>query len=222
MKILKLSANNFKKLSAVEITPDGNVVVISGKNAAGKSSVLDAIEAALRGGRCLPKEPIKTGEHRAKVEAEIGETVPEYKVTRKFLGANSTLKVETIGETKTEVRSPQAFLDKIVGDISFDPLAFMKQTPAEQRNVLMDFLGLNLDEFDNKIASLKAERSGVRKAKETKLHEADSITFTPNLPEEEQGCDALLAELQTIRTHNETCQEVSTSAGIDQPDRRED
>ena len=53
MKILKLTAENFKKLSAVEITPDGNVVVISGKNGAGKSSVLDAIEAALCGVVCV-------------------------------------------------------------------------------------------------------------------------------------------------------------------------
>lgn len=209
MKILKLTANNFKRLSAVEITPDGNVVIISGKNAAGKSSVLDAIEAALCGGRSLPKQSIKIGEHRAEVtvvlgedENELGELEPEYKVTRKFLGASSTLKVETVGETKSEVKSPQAFLDKIVGDISFDPLAFMKKTPAEQRISMMAFLGLNVDEFDSKIASLKAERSEVRKEKERKLHEADSIVFTPNLPEEEQGCDVLLAELKAIQNHN--------------------
>lgn len=214
MKILKLTANNFKKLSVVEITPDGNVVLITGKNEAGKSSVMDSLEAALRGGRCLPKDPIKTGEHRAKIEAELGETIPEYKVTRKFLGANSTLKVETVGENKSEIRSPQAFLDKIVGDISFDPLAFMKQTPAEQRNKIMEFLGLNLDEFDNKIASLKQVRSDTRKEKEKKLHEADSIVFTPGLPAEEQGCEPLLAELQTIRKQNEYNQKRTTEDAL--------
>ena len=210
MKILKLTANNFKKLSAVEITPDGNMVIITGKNAAGKSSVLDAIEAALCGGRSLPKQPIKTGEHRAEVSLDMG----EYKVTRKFLGTGSTLTVETTGETKSKISSPQAFLDKIVGDISFDPLAFMKNTPAEQRNILMNFLGLNLDEFDNKIASLKQERSDVRKEKERKLHEADSITFTPNLPEVEQRSDVLLAELKAIQDHNETCQRVVTKKAV--------
>jgi len=210
MKILKLTANNFKKLSAVEITPDGNMVIITGKNAAGKSSVLDAIEAALCGGRSLPKQPIKTGEHRAEVSLDMG----EYKVTRKFLGTGSTLTVETTGETKSKISSPQAFLDKIVGDISFDPLAFMKNTPAEQRNILMNFLGLSLDEFDNKIASLKAERSDVRKEKERKLHEADSITFTPNLPEVEQGADPLLAELQAVRDYNEVCRKISTENAV--------
>ena len=210
MKILKLTAENFKKLSAVEITPDGNVVIISGKNAAGKSSVLDAIEAALCGGRSLPKQPIKTGEHRAKVVVDMG----EYKVTRKFLGTNSTLKVETTGETKSEIRSPQAFLDNIVGNISFDPLAFLNKQPVEQRNSLMDFLGLNLDEFDNKVATLKAQRSELRKNKERNLHEADSITFTPNLPEVEQSADPLLAELQAIRDYNERCQKIGTENAL--------
>ena len=214
MRIFKLTANNFKKLSAVEITPDGNVVVISGKNGAGKSSVLDALEASLRGGRCLPKDPIKHGEHRAMIVTELGEDeadTPLYKVTRKFLGANTTLKVETIGDTKSEIKSPQGFLDKIVGDLSFDPLAFMKQTPAEQRNQIMAFLNLNLGEFDLRIADLKTERSEVRTEKERKLHEADSIQFTPGLPAEEQGCDTLLAELQTIRNHNND-RATSTSA----------
>lgn len=205
MKIVKLTAENFKKLSAVEITPDGNVIVISGKNAAGKSSVLDAIEAALCGGRNLPKQPIKTGEHRAKVEVDMG----EYKVTRKFLGTNSTLTIETTGETKSKISSPQAFLDKIVGDISFDPLAFMSKTPVEQRNALMEFLGLNLDEYDNKIADLKTQRSEIRKEKERKLHEADSITFTPNLPKEEQSVGILVGELKAIQVHNQKCQEIA-------------
>jgi len=207
MKILKLVAENFKKLSAVEITPDGNVVVISGKNAAGKSSVLDAIEAALCGGRSLPKQPIKTGEIRAKVEVDMG----EYKVTRKFFGANSTLKVESIGEnTVAEVRSPQAFLDKIVGEISFDPLAFLKKQPAEQRNILMEFLGLNLEEFATKIATLKTQRSDVRKEKERKLHEAEGITTTPNLPPQEISSESLLVELNSITIHNEKCQEIAS------------
>ena len=43
MKILELRAENIKKLVAVEIKPDGNIVEITGKNGAGKTSVLDSI-----------------------------------------------------------------------------------------------------------------------------------------------------------------------------------
>lgn len=38
MKILNLTAENIKKLVAVEITPDGNIVQITGKNGQGKTS----------------------------------------------------------------------------------------------------------------------------------------------------------------------------------------
>ena len=38
MHILRLQASNFMRLKAVEITPDGNMVVIGGRNAAGKSA----------------------------------------------------------------------------------------------------------------------------------------------------------------------------------------
>ena len=47
MKIIELRATNIKRLKAVEITPDGTMQVIGGRNAQGKSSVLDAIWLAL-------------------------------------------------------------------------------------------------------------------------------------------------------------------------------
>jgi DNA repair exonuclease SbcCD ATPase subunit len=49
MKIVNLKADNIKKLVAVEISPADNTVIVTGKNGAGKSSVLDAIWWALSG-----------------------------------------------------------------------------------------------------------------------------------------------------------------------------
>lgn len=221
MKILKLTADNFKKLTAVEITPDGNVVLITGKNAAGKSSVLDSMEATLRGGRCLPKQPIKRGEIRAKTETILGdvtpegEAVPEYKVTRKFFGVTSSLIVETLGDLKKEIRSPQAFLNKIVGDISFDPLAFLKESPAEQRSSLMGFLNLNVDEFDAKVVELKIQRTTILAESKRKLAKAESIKVTPNLPEVPQSTGHLLIELNAIAEHNLACTNITTKNAVD-------
>jgi DNA repair exonuclease SbcCD ATPase subunit len=47
MRILRLEADNIKRVKAVDITPEGNVVIISGKNGAGKSSTIDTIWLAL-------------------------------------------------------------------------------------------------------------------------------------------------------------------------------
>lgn len=62
-KIVRLTAENVKRLVAVEIrpNPDGNLVIVGGRNAAGKSSVLDAIMFALAGKKALPAKPIREG-----------------------------------------------------------------------------------------------------------------------------------------------------------------
>ncbi len=94
MKIIEFRAERFKRLSAVEITPEGNTVIISGKNGQGKSSVLDAIWLALGGGNATKDSattvPIKEGEKDAVVRLDLGDMV----VTRKWTASGSTLTVE--------------------------------------------------------------------------------------------------------------------------------
>ncbi|MDE2470486.1 MAG: AAA family ATPase, partial [Bradyrhizobium sp.] len=65
MKIIRLESENIKGLRAVEVEPDGNVVIIGGKNGAGKSSVLDSMWYALGGKDALPSKPIRNGEKKA-------------------------------------------------------------------------------------------------------------------------------------------------------------
>ena len=198
MKIVKLTAENYKRLSAVEITPEGNLVLITGKNEVGKSSVLDAIESTLCGGHNLPKEPIKQGEHRGSTVVEM----EDYIVTRKYFGDKSTLKVEQKGELKSKISRPQEFLDSIVGNLSFDPLAFSKMQESEQRKLIMDFVGLDLSDLDKKIEDLKIQRSEIRKIKENAAGLAASLVFIPDLPEAEISGEALREELKIIESHN--------------------
>ena len=59
-RIVSLTAENVKRISAVHIVPgDGGVVLIGGRNAQGKSSVLDSIMYALGGASAIPDEPIR-------------------------------------------------------------------------------------------------------------------------------------------------------------------
>jgi len=59
MKIIKLSAENVKRLKAVEITPDGTVQVITGRNAQGKAQPLS--EPVLTPDGWKPMAEIKAG-----------------------------------------------------------------------------------------------------------------------------------------------------------------
>ena len=123
MKIIHLQVENFKRLKAIDITPEGSVVKITGKNAQGKSSVLDAIWGALGGGKALPTEPIRQGETQARIRVELDDLV----VTRTFTPGNSYLKVET--KDGASYKSPQAILDKLVGRLSFDRCSSPRPMP---------------------------------------------------------------------------------------------
>ena len=64
-RIISLEAENIKRLKAVKIEPAGeNLVVVSGENAQGKTSVLDSIEMALAGTRSVPDRPIREGKSK--------------------------------------------------------------------------------------------------------------------------------------------------------------
>ncbi len=58
MQIVKLTTKNFKALSFLEIDDAGSVVTLSGDNGSGKSSVLQAIGAALGGKAYQPERPV--------------------------------------------------------------------------------------------------------------------------------------------------------------------
>ncbi len=141
MRIVQLKANNFKRLVAVEITPDGDLVLLSGKNDAGKSSVLDAIWAALGGKAACPDKPIREGAEKSDVRLELDNGLV---VERTFTAKGSYLKVTADDGTK-QFNKPQDMLDALAGKIAFDPLAFARKKPKEQVDELLNVVDIGLD-----------------------------------------------------------------------------
>ena len=140
MKIVKLTAENVKRLKAVEIVPDGPMVKITGKNGQGKSSVLDSLWWALGGSKAVQEDPIHHGENKASIRLELDDLV----VTRTFTPGNTYLKVEN--RDGASFKSPQSILDKLVGQLSFDPLAFAQADPKTQRALLLQVTGITVDQ----------------------------------------------------------------------------
>lgn len=150
MKIIRLQAENIKKLSAVEITPEGEIVQITGKNGSGKSSVLDCIWWALAGQSNIQKQPIRKGENHARIKLDLGEMI----VTRTFSeDSASTLSVHSADKMKYS--SPQKVLDSMVSNIAFDPLEFTRMDAKAQFDVLKRIAKLSVDpeqlDWENKI-----------------------------------------------------------------------
>lgn len=139
MKIVKLTAENVKKLRAVEITPAGEIVNITGRNGQGKTSVLDSIWWALAGTSHIQAKPIRKGETKARIRLDLGELIVE----RRFSDAGSTLFVENAEGARYS--SPQKMLDALLGELSFDPLAFARMDGKKQFDELRRVVKLEVD-----------------------------------------------------------------------------
>ena len=149
MKIIRLTAENIKRLAVVEIAPDGNVITIGGKNGAGKSSVIDSIAYALGGRELVPDEPINKNKKGATIRVELeGLTVTrEFWRSTKHDGIESKLVVQ--GEDGTVFKSPQAILNALLGRLSFDPLDFSRMKHTEQATTLRDVAGIDTTILDS-------------------------------------------------------------------------
>ncbi len=154
MKILELKSSNIKRLKAVELQLDEkqNLILITGKNGQGKTSVLDSIWYALGGTKIAPDKPIRDGQEKAEVELDLG----DYKVTRSFTEKGSYLKVENNEGAKYS--NPQELLNKIIGQLSFDPLEFARMEPKKQVATLVALTGLDFSDLDQQIAKLTEDR----------------------------------------------------------------
>ena len=160
MKIIKLEAENIKRLKAVSIEPNGNVVQITGANGSGKSSVLDSIYWALAGTKGITSRPVRAGTEKATIRLDLGEVV----VTRRFTEAGGTsLTVEA--QNGARFPSPQTMLDGLLGTLSFDPLAFARATPKEQLAMLRTLVpvSVDLDELDRENVRDYAKRTDVNR-----------------------------------------------------------
>jgi hypothetical protein len=199
LTVLALDAENVKRLKAVRIRPDGApMVVIGGDNAQGKTSVLDAIEMALAGGRSIPGEPIRKGQKKAEVVLDLG----DIKVRRVITPGGNRL--EVTGRTGVPMASPQAVLDRLVGALSFDPLSFTRQKPRDQADTLLKLMGLNFAEVDKERADLFAERT-VHNREVAQLEGA--LAKMEIVPGREAPVDvsALQARIEAARAQNAAC-----------------
>jgi len=196
MKIINLQSENVKRLKAVEITPQGNIVVIGGENAQGKTSVLDSIFMALGGKSSIPKEPIHRGEDSAMIRLELDDLI----VTRSFTPTSTYLKVEN--KEGASFKSPQSMLDKLVGKLSFDPMDFLRMKPKEQHQTLKDIVGLDFTELDTQRQTIYDQRRDLNRDIDKMKGTIALKDFPPDTPDEPIDVDHLMHQAQEARLLN--------------------
>ena len=140
LKVVEFRAENIKKIKAVSIRPDGkNVVLLTGKNKQGKTSILDAIWMALGGTTTIPSKPIREGAETGYTFLDLG----DFTVTRRFTEKGSYLEVKNKEGFKAS--SPQTFLDTKLGERASNPLQFMNLRGEEQVKALQRMVNIELD-----------------------------------------------------------------------------
>ncbi|MCC0807546.1 AAA family ATPase [Methylobacterium sp. W2] len=202
MKILQLQAENVKRLKAVSITPNGNIVEITGRNGQGKSSVLDAIWWALAGTSHIQAVPIRKGENEARIRLDLG----EIKVTRTFKRQeDGTFPTKILVESADGARypSPQRMLDSLLGALSFDPLAFTRMDGKEQLEALKRFVpGVDFDAIDKANKADFTKRTDVNRDARTLRSQAAGISLPEDAPSERIDDAALVEEMERAGEHN--------------------
>lgn len=198
MKIIRLQAEGFKRLVAVDISPEGDLVAVGGNNAEGKSSVLDSIFAALGGAAAAPVQPVRSGEEYAIIRLDLG----DLKVTRYF-GADGADRLKVENAEGAAYSSPQTMLDKLVGSIAFDPLAFARMPAKDQAAELRRLvpLSVNLDELAADDRKDMADRRDVNRDAKALKARIDGIEISGIVPERPDR-DAIVARMASAGETN--------------------
>jgi hypothetical protein len=197
LHIIKLEAENVRRLEAVSIEPGGEpLIVIGGQNGAGKSSVLDAIWWALAGKGVMPRQPLREGTARGFTRLHIGDLVIERTINQR----GTSLEVRKDGYLAP---SPQELLNDLVGALAFDPLAFARAKAKEQLATLRDLVGLDTAQLDQERGQEYTARTDVgRQIKQLEGELASLRAPAVDTPTEEMSLDDLLNKLMEQEREN--------------------
>lgn len=189
MRIIRLEAENVKRIKVVAIQPNGKSVIIRGNNEQGKSSLLDSIEFALGGKRSHPKRVIRDGAEKAHVIVELDDLVVE-----RTWETDDISKLEVKTKDGLNHKSPQKILDQLVGKLSFDPLNFMHLNTKDQFEMLRKLVGIDFTDLDEQHKTIYDKRTDVnREVERIKLNLPPA---DPDMPEAEVPVSKLVDQLQ--------------------------
>lgn len=175
LRVIKLTERNFKRIESLEVAPGRkSLVLLRGPNEAGKTSALDGLIAALAGKRAAPAVPIRRGAEESVIRLELGDGLAErYEITRSWRGEDTWLTVRELrSDGDRKIAAPQAFLDKLVGELSFDPLRFMRAPANGQVDLLMTAIGKAAVYAD--FAAKRLQLAEKRKTAESRLAAAEA------------------------------------------------
>lgn len=192
--IESLNISNFQRVSAIKIDPTNNVIALFGKNANGKTSVLEAVETTLRpfNGR-VTKRPIKDGTGRADIHIKLTDGTLLH---QKFTPSGPTL----AGKGPDGSKLGQKDLDAAISALGVDALAFIHAGEKKQLETLLSIVDLPFvpAELDAKRKAVEAERLSVGQQGKA----IGDVVVDASLPTEETSAGEIIAAIRAAEDAN--------------------
>jgi len=197
MKIISFELENVKRVALVRMAPAENgLTVIGGKNAAGKTSVLDGIVYALGGEKYRPTHLQREGGMAsARIRIELtGGIVVERR------GKNAALHVTDA----TGRRRGQTLLNDFIEELALNLPKFLRMKDDEKAEVLLRTLGIEdqLEALDVREKQAYDKRHDFGVIVDQKRKFANELTEYPDAPETPISAAELIAESQEILARN--------------------
>ncbi len=208
MKLLRIEARSVKRLADVDLSLEGHsLFVIGGKNKAGKSSVLDAIQYAIAGKKSIPDKPLKNGEKSGKIRLTLQghdeDTAQDgLIVEREFFEDGSTV-LKLLSDDGFEAPQPQRLLDDLYAKSGFDPLRFVNLKPAEQLDELRKIVGLDFADMDKERQRTYDQRTLINNQGKSLKARVDGMPKHADAPESEIKVSDLMDLLTKIQQQSD-------------------
>lgn len=204
--ITALDIENVKRVSAVRLEPaETGLTVIGGDNRQGKTSVLDAIMAALGGEKFTPSNAVREGADKGQVTVTLSNGIA---VTRSFTGKGSYLKVSDPDGGK----GGQMLLNEFVSEFALSLGKFIGASDKEKTKTLLQILGVDLTPFEERHKKLYADREQTGRLRDRAKGHAESMPYNDAVGTEILTPSDIMVELERKVAVNAKNREIRTRA----------
>jgi len=216
IRILRFQVNDYQGIEEAhaELGPDSATVIVHGENEAGKSSLIDALQACLIGKRAMTDVPVREGAARAVLECTVGDADGDKFTVRRTIAATGSVSLTVRrADGNPFAGGQQEMLNKLLPP-TFDPMGFPSLKPQDQFKQLMGLHGLEFD-FEDNASAIKAlikDREAYGRDKRTAEGGAESLASVPaNTPAEPVASQDLLKEIAAAHALNSRRSELTTA-----------
>ena len=206
VRIAGLEIENVKRVSAIHLAPsETGLTVIGGDNRQGKTSVLDAIMAALGGEKFTPSRAVRDGAEKGQVTVTLSNGLV---VTRSFTGKGSYLKVSDPAGGK----GGQLLLNEFVSEFALSLGKFLQASDKEKARTLLEIIGVDLTPYEERHKQLYGEREQTGRLRDRAKHHAESMPYNDAVGTELLTPSDIMGELEQKVAKNAKNREIRTKA----------